>query len=167
MAAMIAVRQLMPLSIAYIDDTCQYVSMTCPRPDHLDEETLRAYLIEAEREYRQTKDEDYVIRVIRNSMIVRAHRGGLHQREISELVGDMGQPNVARTVKRERAITRHDLLPGGMLAPDDALDRSGLSPSSFMRAVRQGHLQPKPTGYPGVLAFLPEDVRALAENGTR
>jgi hypothetical protein len=79
----------------------------------------------------------------------------------------MGQPNVAQVQRREqqRAITRRDVVPGGMLAPDDALERSGLGPAAFMRAVREGRIQPKPTGYVGVWAFLPEDVDASLFSG--
>lgn len=123
-------------------------------------EAALAALIEAEAVYRQTRDDDYVARVIRDTSIVKAHRAGASQKEISKLVGDIGQPNVARVQRRERqrAITRRDVVPHGMLAPDDALERSGLGPADFMRAVRDGHLRPKPTGYAGVLAFLPEDV---------
>jgi hypothetical protein len=45
-------------------------------------------------------------------------------KEISSLVGEMGRLNAARVQGREqqRAITRRDALPDGMLAPCDALD---------------------------------------------
>jgi len=125
-------------------------------------DAARAALIEAESEYQRTRYDDYVARIIRDASIVKAHRAGVSQKEISRLVGDMGQPNVARVQRREqqRAITRREVVPDGMLAPDDALERSGLGPADFMRAVRDGRLRPKPTGYPGVWAFLPEDVDA-------
>jgi hypothetical protein len=99
-------------------------------------------------------------RVIRDGLIARAHRGGIHQREISALVSDMGQPNVARAQKR--AVTRRDAVPGGMLAADDAQEQSGLRPAAFLEAVRTGRIEPKPTGTTGVWAFLPEDVNRLA-----
>lgn len=120
---------------------------------------LRADLEEAEREYQNARTHEYVALVIRDGMIVRAHRGGIHQKEISGLVGGMGQPNVARA--KGRAFTRRDAVPGGMLAADDAQERSGLGPAAFMDAVRVGRIEPKPTGTSGVWAFFPEAVKAL------
>ena len=70
----------------------------------------------------------------------------------------MGQPNVARA--KSRAVTRRDLVSGGMLAADDAQERSGLGPAAFMAAVRAGHIVPRQAGSPGVWAFNPEDVPA-------
>jgi hypothetical protein len=130
-------------------------------------DAARAALIEAESEYQRTRYDDYVARIIRDASIVKAHRAGIPQKEISKLVGDMGQPNVARVQRREqqRTFTRRDVVAGGMLAPDDALERSGLGPADFMRAVRDGRLQPKSTGYTGVWAFLPEDVDACRFSG--
>ncbi len=119
---------------------------------------LRQRLVEAEQEYRRTRADDYVVRLIRDSAIVEAHRGGMSSREISDLVGDIGQPNVVRT--RRRAITRRGVVPGGMLAPADALRASGLGPAEFIGAVREGRISPIDVGA-GVRAFRPEDVEAL------
>lgn len=118
---------------------------------------LRADLAEAEREYQSDRTHDYIARVIRDGLIVRAHRGGIHQREISAIVSNIGQPNVARAQKR--AITRRDVVPHGMIAADDAQGQSGLGPAAFMAAVRAGQIVPRPTGTPGVWAFNPEDIR--------
>ncbi len=117
---------------------------------------LRADLAEAEREYQNDRTHDYIARVIRDGLIVRAHWGGIHQKEISAIVSNIGQPNVARAQKR--AITRRDVVPGGMMAADDAQEQSGLGPAAFMAAVRSGQIVPRPTGSPGVWAFNPEDV---------
>ncbi len=123
-----------------------------------DEAALRRRLVEAEQEYRRTRADDYVVRLIRDSAIVEAHRGGMSSREISDLVGDIGQPNVVRT--RRRAITRREVVPGGMLAPADALRAAGLGPAEFIGAVRDGRLASVDVGA-GVRAFRPEDVEAL------
>jgi hypothetical protein len=122
-----------------------------------EQDALRADLEEAEREYQNTRTHDYIARVIRDGLIVRAHRGGINQKEISAIVSNIGQPNVARAQKR--AITRRDVVPGGMIAADDAQAQSGLGPAAFMAAVRVGQIVPRPTGSPGVWAFNPEDVR--------
>lgn len=65
---------------------------------------LRQRLVEAEEEYRRARAEEHVVRLVRDATIVDAHRGGMSSREISALVGDIGQPNVVRT--RRRAVTR-------------------------------------------------------------
>ena len=44
---------------------------------------LRAAPIEAERECQQSRADDYVARIIRDTRIVRAHCGGMSQKEIS------------------------------------------------------------------------------------
>jgi hypothetical protein len=132
------------------------IYMHAANQSQADQDALRAALIEAEYEYQDTRTYDYIARVIRDGLIVNAHRGGISQKEISALVGDIGQPNVARA--QRRAITRRDVVPGGMLAADDAQERSGLSPAAFMSAVRAGRIQPRLTGSPGVWAFNPEDV---------
>lgn len=128
-------------------------------PDSTDLQNLRRRLIEAEQEYRRTRADDYVVRLIRDSAIVEAHRGGMSSREISDLVGDIGQPNVVRA--RRRAITRREVVPGGMLAPADALRVSGLGPAEFIAAVRDGTITSLDVGG-SVRAFRSEDVQALA-----
>jgi hypothetical protein len=120
---------------------------------------LRQRLIEAEEEYRRTRTEDYVVRLVRDATIVDAHRGGLSSREISALVGDIGQPNVVRT--RRRAITRRDVVPHGLLDPADAVRASGMGPAAFISAVREGRIKPIELAG-GVNAFRTEDVDALA-----
>ncbi len=50
----------------------------------------------AEAEYQRARVDDDVTRFIRDSAIVEAHRAGMSSRMISELVGDIGQPNVVR-----------------------------------------------------------------------
>lgn len=124
------------------------------------QQAVRTALTEAEREYKNARTHDYVARVIRDGLIVNAVRAGISQKEISGLVGDMSQPNVARAHKR--AFTRRDVVPDGMLAADDALEQSGLGPAAFMDAVRTGRIAAKPIGTSGAWAFLPEDIRALA-----
>ena len=119
---------------------------------------LRQQLIEAEEEYRRSRTEDYVVRLIRDSAIVEAHRGGMSSSEISLLIGDIGQPNVVRA--RRRAVTRREVMPAGMLSPADALRASGLSPKDFITAVRQGRVHPVDVG-PGISAFRPEDINHL------
>jgi hypothetical protein len=121
-----------------------------------EQDALRTHLAEAEREYQNDRTHDYIARVIRDGLIVRAHRGGIHQREISTIVSNIGQPNVARA--KTRAVTRRDVVPGGMIAADDAQERSGLGPAAFMAAVRAGQIVPRPTSIPGVWAFNAEDV---------
>ncbi len=97
-------------------------------------------------------------RLIRDSTIVEAHRAGLSSREISELVGDIGQPNVVRA--RRRAIARREVVPDGLLSPADALRSSELSPKEFIELVRTGRL--RPVEVPGgVRAFRKEDIEQL------
>ena len=122
-------------------------------------DAARRHLIEAEAEYQQARIGDYVARQIRDAAMVDAHRLGLSSREISELIGDIGQPNVVRA--RRRAITRREVVPGGMLGPGDAVRESGLTPGEFIAAVRSGQIKPVEVG-PGVRAFRVEDVRHLA-----
>lgn len=120
---------------------------------------LRQRLVEAEEEYRRTRAEDYVVRLVRDATIVDAHRGGMSSREISALVGDIGQPNVVRT--RRRAITRRDVVPHGLLDPADAVRASGMGPAAFISAVREERIKPIELAG-GVKAFRTEDVDALA-----
>jgi len=124
-------------------------------PDPLGVERQR--LVEAEAEYRRVRSEDYVARVIRDAAIVDAHRAGLSSREISALIGDIGQPNVVRA--RRRAMTRL-ATPGELLSPADAVRASGLTSAEFITAVRDGRLHPVDIGG-GASAFRPEDVYAL------
>jgi hypothetical protein len=122
----------------------------------------RRHLLEAETEYQQARAGDYVARLIRDSAMVEAHRAGLSSREISELVGDIGQPNVVRA--RKRAITRREVVPDGLLSPSDALRESGMSTHAFITAVREGHL--KTVDLPGgVRAFRVEDIRRARQIG--
>jgi hypothetical protein len=144
--------RLLHVTLTYV--TLTYMDATLDAQARRD--ALRADLAEAEREYQTTRTYDYIALVIRDGLIVRAHRGGIHQREISALVSGMGQPNVARA--KTRAVTRRDVVPGSMVAADDAQEQSGLGPAAFMAAVRAGQIVPRPTGSPGVWAFNPEDV---------
>jgi hypothetical protein len=144
----------------FLHVTLTYVTMTYMDVEidtQARQDALSADLAEAEREYQNSRTYDYITRVIRDGLIVRAHRAGIHQREISALVGDMGQPNVARA--KTRAVTRRDVVPDGMLAADDAQRQSGLSPAAFMAGVRAGQIVPRSTGARGVWAFNPEDVQ--------
>ena len=86
-------------------------------------DNVRQRLIEAEEEYQRARTDDYVTRLLRDSAIVDAHRAGLSSREISTLVGDIGQPNVVRA--RRRAVTRREVVPAGLLSPADAVRESG------------------------------------------
>lgn len=123
-----------------------------------DLERARHRLLEAEAEYQQARSEDYVARLIRDSAIVDAHRSGLTSRQISELVGDIGQPNVVRA--RRRAITRGEVVPAGLLSPADALRLSGLSPKEFIGLVRARRVQL--VALPGGgRAFRPEDIEQM------
>jgi hypothetical protein len=129
---------------------------------HPDIDSARQRLIEAEEAYQRARTDDYVIRVIRDSAIVDAHRAGLSSRAISELVGDIGQPNVVRA--RRRAVTRREIVPDGLLSPADALRESGLGPQDFIMAVRDGRLSS--VELPGaVRAFRTEDVARLRTAG--
>ena len=124
-------------------------------------ELARHRLEEAEQEYNRARSEDYVTRQVRDSEIVEAHRAGLSSREISELVGDIGQPNVVRV--RRRAMTRRDVVPDGLLSPADALRLSGMTPKEFITEVRSGRV--KPVDLPGgVRAFRKEDIEQLRPN---
>jgi hypothetical protein len=136
-----------------------YVDEVRNSPESNELAALRRRLIEAEQEYRRARADGYVVRLIRDSAIVDAHRGGMSSREISDLVGDIGQPNVVRA--RRRAITLREVVPGGMLSPADALRVSGLEPAEFIGAVRDGQITSVEVGA-GVRAFRPEDVEALA-----
>jgi hypothetical protein len=119
-------------------------------------------LIEAEEEYQRARTDDYVARLIRDSVIVDAHRAGLSSRAISELVGDIGQPNVVRA--RRRAVSQSEVVPEGLLSPADALRESGLGPRAFILAVRVGSLAT--VELPGaVRAFRAEDVARLRSAG--
>lgn len=125
--------------------------------EHALEQTRRR-LVEAEAEYQRARSEDYVTRLIRDSAIVEAHRAGMSSSEISELVGDIGQPNVVRA--RRRATARREVVPDGLISPADALRLSGMEPREFITAVRNGRLQPKDLPG-GVRAFRMEDVDSL------
>lgn len=138
-----------------------YVMMTYmsgPPPQVTDVADARRRLVEAEAEYQRARSEDYVTRLIRDSAIVDAHRAGLSSREISELVGDIGQPNVVRA--RRRAITRREVIPTGLLSPADALRASGVSVARFISLVR-GHDVQAVELPGGVRAFRPEDIEQL------
>lgn len=131
-----------------------------PRQRNAEEslEDTRHRLVEAESEYQRARSEDYVTRVIRDSAIVEAHRAGMSSSEISELVGDMGQPNVVRA--RRRAATRREVVPDGLLSPADALRLSGMRPKDFITTVRSGRV--RPVDLPGgVRAFRAEDIERL------
>ena len=78
-------------------------------------ELVRRRLVEAEQEYQRARADDYVTRLVRDAAIVDAHRAGLSSREISGLVGAMGQPNVVRA--RRRAIARREVVPGACCLP--------------------------------------------------
>jgi len=132
--------------------------MSEPKPQPSDFGDARRRLVEAEAEYQRARSEDYVTRLIRDSAIVDAHRAGLSSREISQLVGDIGQPNVVRA--RRRAITRREVIPAGLLSPADALRASGLSVARFISLVRGHQLQPVELAG-GVRAFRPEDIEHL------
>lgn len=127
------------------------------KSDDLD--STRARLAAAEAEYRRALTEDYITRLIRDDAIVEAHRSGLSSREISEIVGDIGQPNVVRA--RRRAVTRREGIPGGLLSPADAVRESGLSPAEFVGAVREGRIVAVELEG-GVRAFRPEDVTQIS-----
>ncbi len=111
-------------------------------------------MVEAETEYQRARTDDDVSRLIRDAAIVDAHRAGLSSRQISEVVGDIGQPNVVRA--RRRAVTRREAVLDGLLSPADALRISGLSPKEFITLVRSGRLEP---------SDLPGGVRAFRTLG--
>ncbi len=136
-----------------------YVARSQATREEVDD--ARRRLVEAEREYQRARTDDYVSRDIRDSAIVNAHRAGLSSREISELVGDIGQPNVVRA--RRRALTRREVVPDGLLSPADALRFSGLSSKEFITLVRTGRLQP--VELPGgVRAFRTEDIQRVGKS---
>ena len=139
--------------------TLTYMSDTSEDQAGAELALLRQRLAEAEGEYRRTQTEDYVVRLVRDATIVDAHRGGMSSREISALVGDIGQPNVVRT--RRRAITRRDVVPHGLLDPADAVRASGMGPAAFISAVRDGRIKPRDLA-DGLKAFRAEDVEGLA-----
>ncbi|HEY1653292.1 MAG TPA: hypothetical protein VGG09_15510 [Acidimicrobiales bacterium] len=119
-------------------------------------EEARRRLIEAEIEYQNARAGDYVALRIRDAAMVEAHRAGLSSREISELVGDIGQPNVVRA--RRRAFTRSEVIPDGLLSPVDALRDSGMTARDFITAVRTGEIET--VDLPGgVRAFRVEDIK--------
>ncbi len=132
--------------------------MTQFETEQLEASEARRRLVEAETEYQRARSEDYVALLIRDSAIVDAHRSGLSSREISELVGDMGQPNVVRA--RRRSVARREIVPDGLLSPADAIRASGLSPKDFIDLVRQRELKPVELAG-GVRAFRPEDIEHL------
>lgn len=119
-------------------------------------ESARQHLIDAQTEYQHARVGDYVALRIRDAAMVEAHRAGLSSREIGELVGDMGQPNVVRA--RRRAFTRSEVIPEDLLSPVDALRASGMTTHDFIAAVRTGEIQT--VALPGgVRAFRVEDIK--------
>ncbi|MDQ6614999.1 MAG: hypothetical protein M3083_09670 [Actinomycetota bacterium] len=123
-------------------------------------EQAKLALLEAERQYQRARIDDYLTRLIRDRAMVEAHRAGLSSREISDLLGGIGQPNVVRA--RRRAAGHAGGLADGLLSPADALRASGLAPGDFIDAVRQGRIEPvRPR--PGIHVFRADDVRDLAE----
>ena len=122
-------------------------------------EDAKLKLLEADQEYQRARADDYVTRVIRDAAMVEAHRAGLSSRQISDLLGGIGQPNVVRA--RRRAASRAQTVPEGLLSPAEAVRASGLSPKEFVMAVHAGRISPiEPSA--GVLAFRSQDVRDLA-----
>lgn len=132
--------------------------MTAPEPTATDVDDVRQRLLEAEGAYQRARADDYVSRLIRDSAIVDAHRAGLSSREISGLIGDIGQPNVVRA--RRRSTARREVVPEGLLSPADALRVSGLRPHAFITLVRNGQL--RAVDLPGgVRAFRHEEIERL------
>jgi len=129
-----------------------------------DLEEARQLLIEAEQDYQRSRVGDYLTRHVRDSAIVEAHRAGMSSREISDLLGGLGQPNVVRA--RRRSLLHEELVPGGMLSPTGALRASGLSVGEFVEEVRSGRLEFVEVG-PGVRAFRADDIRGLAGRDKR
>jgi hypothetical protein len=117
-------------------------------------------LLDAERQYQRARIDDYITRLIRDTAMVEAHRAGLSSREISDLLGGIGQPNVVRA--RRRAEGHAGGLPDGLLSPVDALRASGLAPREFVDAVRQGRIEPVQPR-PGMHVFRADDVKGLAD----
>lgn len=129
-------------------------------PGEVAVEDARAKLLEAERAYQRARAEDYVTRLIRDAAMVEAHRAGMSSREISDLLGGIGQPNVVRA--RRRAVARGQTLPKGLLSPVEAVRESGLTLKEFVLAVRDGRVNlVEPVA--GIRAFRSEDVRRLTE----
>ena len=130
------------------------------KDDERSRETAKAKLLEAEREYQRARTDVYLTRLVRDSAMVEAHRAGLSSREISDLLGGIGQPNVVRA--RRRAQVQEKAFPGGLLSPTEAVRASGLGVKEFVAAVREGRISPvEPSS--GIRAFRPEDVRGLAK----
>lgn len=123
-------------------------------------EAAKTKLVEAEQEYQRARTDDYLTRLVRDSAMVEAHRAGLSSREISELLGGIGQPNVVRA--RRRAEAQRTAFPEGLLSPTEAVRASGLGVREFVTAVREGKITPVEPS-PGVRAFRPEDLRGLAK----
>jgi hypothetical protein len=123
-------------------------------------ERAKVALVEAERQYQRARIDDYLSRLIRDTAMVEAHRAGLSSREISDLLGGIGQPNVVRA--RRRAEGHASDPDDGLLSPAEALRASGLSPREFVDAVRQGRVEPVQPRR-GIHVFRAEDVRGLAE----
>jgi hypothetical protein len=147
-----------------LSGTSTYVTMTYMTgiDAQINHDEARQRLIEAQDQYQRNRGDAYVILLVRDAAIVDAHRAGLSSREISTLVGDIGQPNVVRA--RRRAVTRREVVPDGLLSPADALRASGLGPKEFIDAVRSGRLRQK--NLPGgASAFRAEDVRQLSDAG--
>ena len=119
----------------------------------------REQLVDAEAQYRRALNEDYITRLIRDDAIVEAHRSGMSSREISEIVGDIGQPNVVRA--RRRSAARRDALPNDLLSPTDAVRASGMTPALFVAAVREGRITPVVLEN-DIRAFRPNDVETIA-----
>lgn len=118
----------------------------------------RRRLVEAEATHQRARSEVDISRDIRDSAMVAAHRAGISSSEISQLVGDMGQPNVVRA--RRRAVTRRDVIPDGLLSPAEALRLSNLAAAEFIERVRDRRL--RPVDLPGgVRAFRAEDIERL------
>src|ERR1035438_5789690 len=124
-------------------------------------DNVRQRLIEAEEEYQRARTDDYVTRLVRDSAIVDAHRAGLSSREISTLVGDIGQPNVVRA--RRRTVTRREVFPAGLLSPADAVRESGLGrANSFTPAGKVACLQSN-----SLAEFARSGLRTFAERATQ
>ena len=119
----------------------------------------REQLVDAETQYRRALNEDYITRLIRDDAIVEAHRSGMSSREISEIVGDIGQPNVVRA--RRRSAARQDAIPNDLLSPTDAVRASGMTPALFVAAVREGRITPVVLEN-DIRAFRPNDVETIA-----
>lgn len=128
--------------------------------DEAAREAAKTKLLEAEQEYQRARTDDYLTRLVRDSAMVEAHRAGLSSREISELLGGIGQPNVVRA--RRRAAAQGGGLPKGLLSPTEAVRASGLGVKEFVTAVREGLIATVEPA-PGVRAFRSEDVKGLAE----